>query len=83
MTQDLQARLEQLAKQPRRRTLSPPRPTPSCNRCEDHGVVEMIGGTYTTPNGLTLTATEQCPIYVPCRCRHQQPKRPNNQQTEF
>lgn len=83
MNQDLQHRLEQLAKQPRRRTLSPPRPAPSCTRCEDRGVVEMIGGTYTTPNGLTLTATETCPIYVPCRCRHQAPRKAAPAQTEF
>jgi hypothetical protein len=61
--------------------LDPPRPTKptSCTRCNDTHLVEMIGGTYTTPNGLTITATPDQPIYRQCECRNRVQTQPTTQ----
>lgn len=66
---DLQAVIDRIRSQPRSRLAPPPVP-PRCTRCHDTHMLEMIGGTYTTPNGLQITATEDAPVYRPCDCRH-------------
>lgn len=78
---DLQAAIDRIRNKPRN-TISPPKPKPQCDRCQDHGILELIGGTHTTPNGLTITATPDQPIYRPCECRHNRPK-PTQQAREF
>lgn len=65
---DLDATLERIRSQPRSRLTPPPVP-PRCTRCQDTHMIEMIGGTYNTPNGLQITATEDQPVYRPCECR--------------
>lgn len=63
--------------------LTPPPITPRCQRCNDTDLVEMIGGTYTTPNGLTITATPEQPIYRQCECRHHQTQTTSPTAREF
>ena len=49
--------------------LAPPAVPPRCTRCNDTHMIEMIGGEYQTPRGLTITATPEEPVYRPCECR--------------
>jgi hypothetical protein len=79
---DLQRRIEQIAQTNKPHRLNPPKPKPQCDRCHDTHVLELIGGTHTTPNGLTITATPDQPIYRPCECRHNRPQ-PTQTPREF
>lgn len=56
--------------------LTPPPVPPRCVRCQDTHLIEMTGGTYTTPNGHTITATPEQPIYRQCECRNRTHKTP-------
>ena len=73
--QQLQDILARIATQ---HPLDPPKtqkPT-RCVRCHDTHLIEMTGGTYTTPNGHTITATPEQPIYRQCECRNRTHKTP-------